>query len=442
MSGPKTGEITLVRDVLLLAARAVSEAAEMGVAYEERLAHFRQQEMERQRRRQAASATRAAQMTDLRQAAESLSLRCARLSGLLQEDAPMPAAPKAADISGWAAHVRQLEALYAGMEARLLARAKVSVAEDRVQAALAAAGDAPDAEGVMTLYLETRRAKRGEEEAADWRAWVDATLARLEVAPGETLPAHLETLARAVILAKAPARAELLADELRREIQFHRQTQAQIAADSAQAAKWLETLTALEAFGGDAENVDLRLALQAAASGLLPLDAATREQAGTRIAALEADVRERETRAAATVLEQSLRDLGYQVEEVRDTLFAEGGMVHFQRPGWGGHYVRLRVNAQDRSLNFNVVRARTAAADRYASSGQKRQDFIAEERWCAEFPRLMATLAARGMEVNVTRRLPPGELPVQEVAAERLPGFTQENGERRRRKKTQNLPLR
>jgi hypothetical protein len=423
MSGPKTGEVTLVRGVLLRAARAV----------------------QRQQRQRETITTRAAQRTDLRQTAESLSARCARLAGLLREDAALPGAPKSADIPDWAAHVRQLEARCADMEARLLARAKVSVAEDRARTALAAAADALDAEGIMTLYLETRRAKQDEVESASWQAWVEATLARLDVSPGgreRVLPAHLEALARAVIAAKTPARAELLADELRREIQLYRQARAQAAADSARAAEWLETLTALEAFV-DAYDEDLRRALQTVISGLSPLDAPTRKRVGARIAALEADARKHEIKAAAVVLEQSLRDLGYQVEEMGETLFAEGGMVHFQRPGWGGHYVRLRVNAKDRSLNFNVVRARAEAADNYAASEQKRQDFMAEERWCAEFPRLMATLAARGMEVNVTRRLPAGELPVQEVAAERLPDLAREEREKSRpRKKTQHLPLR
>ncbi|MDR1351268.1 MAG: hypothetical protein LBJ59_10965 [Zoogloeaceae bacterium] len=440
MSGPKTGEIILARSALLLAARAVSEAVEMGAAYEERLAHFHQQEAERQQRRQAAGVARAAQMADLRQRVESLSAHCARLCGVLQESVEMPAAPKDADPSAWAAYVRQLEVLQTGMEARLLARAKGSAADERVRAALAAAGDAPDMQTLLALYLEARRAERGEAEAAAWRAWVEETLARLDAPSGEALPAHLEALARAVILAETSARAELLADELRREIQRYRQTQAQTAADAAQAAEWLESLTALEAFA-DAKDEDLRLNLQAVISGLLPLDAALRGQAGARIAALEAVARERETQAATVVLEQSLRDLGYQVEDVRDTLFAEGGMVHFQRPGWGGHYVRLRVNAKDRSLNFNVVRAKADAADSYASAEQKRRDFMAEERWCAEFPRLKATLAARGMEMNITRHLRAGELPIQEVAADRLPDFTRES-ETLRRKKTHSLPLR
>lgn len=124
--------------------------------------------------------------------------------------------------------------------------------------------------------------------------------------------------------------------------------------------------------------------------------------------------------AAALVLEQSLRDLGYEVEEIGATLFVEGGLVHFQGAGWGDYHVRLRVDAARGSLNFNVVRAGSAGEDR------RQEDLMAEERWCAEFPRLQATLAARGLRVEVTRMLAAGEVPVQVVAPESLPHRTDE----------------
>jgi hypothetical protein len=431
--------VILAYNTLRVAARAVREMKELGADYEERLAHFRQQERERQQQQQATRMLRATQMADLRKMAESFSSRCARLAGLLQENTTPPAAPQAADVSLWSAYVRQLEALHADMEARMLARARTSAVEARMQAALAAAGDTPTMEDITQLYLEARQAQQGEADAAKWRAWVKETLARLNLSSDEALPAHLEARARAVILAENPIRAELLADELRREIQIYRQTQAQIAADAADATEWLEILTTLESAAAPEEDENLRLTLQAVISGLLPLDATTRKQAKTRIAALKAKAHELEMKAAAVVLEQSLQDLGYQVEPVRDTLFAEGGIVHFQRPGWGKHFVRLRVHAGEQHLNFNVVRARAEAADSYAASEQKRQDFMAEERWCAEFPRLMATLAARGMEINVTRRLQAGELPVQEVDAERLPDFTQDTEQRRPQRKAQHM---
>ncbi len=122
--------------------------------------------------------------------------------------------------------------------------------------------------------------------------------------------------------------------------------------------------------------------------------------------------------AQALVLEQSLKDLGYQVEPVTHTLFVQGGVVHFRRSDWGAYMVRLRVAAQGNSINFNVVRA-VAEAD----NGRSVLDHLAEDRWCAEFPALLKTLEARGLHLEVTRRLQAGEVPVQCVAAEQLPRF-------------------
>ncbi|MCL2523235.1 MAG: hypothetical protein FWF20_03550 [Betaproteobacteria bacterium] len=126
-------------------------------------------------------------------------------------------------------------------------------------------------------------------------------------------------------------------------------------------------------------------------------------------------------RAQALVVEQSLQDLGYQVEEIEDTLFVEGGVAHFRKNHWGDYMVRMRV-AQGGSINFNVVRA--VDADQLAGETSV-QDHLAEDRWCAEFPALLKALAARGVRLEVTRRLEAGELPVQRVARERLPRFAE-----------------
>jgi hypothetical protein len=125
--------------------------------------------------------------------------------------------------------------------------------------------------------------------------------------------------------------------------------------------------------------------------------------------------------ASALVLEQTLKDLGYQVEPVSDTLFVEGGVVHFRRAGWENYQVRLRLNARESSANFNVIRA-VDAGDNERSV----LDHIAEDRWCAEFPALLQALAARGLHLDVTRRLAAGELPVQLVDRNKLPKFADE----------------
>lgn len=125
--------------------------------------------------------------------------------------------------------------------------------------------------------------------------------------------------------------------------------------------------------------------------------------------------------ASALILQQSLRDLGYQVEDVSSTLFVDGGVVHFRRQGWDNYMVRMRLDPKTSTTNFNVIRAvETASNERSAL------DHLAEDRWCAEFPALLQALDVRGVHLNVTRRLEAGELPVQLVHKDKLPKFGNE----------------
>jgi hypothetical protein len=138
--------------------------------------------------------------------------------------------------------------------------------------------------------------------------------------------------------------------------------------------------------------------------------------------------------AAALVLEQSLRDLGYEVDDIGETLFVEGGVAHFRKAGWNDYFVRLRVEPGRGAVNFNVVRPARIGDDR------RHEDMLAEERWCAEFPRLQETLAARGLNVAVTRMLAAGEVPVQAVDAASLPVLRQEDERRPAAAKTRQRP--
>ncbi len=134
--------------------------------------------------------------------------------------------------------------------------------------------------------------------------------------------------------------------------------------------------------------------------------------------------------ATALIVGHTLKELGYQVEDVAETLFVVGGVVHFRRSSWGDYLVRLRVDAKASSVNFNVIRA-TGAGDNERSV----LDHIAEDRWCAEFPALLKALEVQGVRLDVTRRLGAGELPVQLVERSKLPHFATEDrtGERMER---------
>ncbi|MBR7783838.1 hypothetical protein [Undibacterium luofuense] len=136
---------------------------------------------------------------------------------------------------------------------------------------------------------------------------------------------------------------------------------------------------------------------------------------------LDAELQRQVQEAQALIIEQSLKDLGYQVEEIRETLFVEGGVVHFRRSDWGAYMVRLRIDTKQGTANFNVIRA-VAEGENERSVA----DHIAEDRWCSEFPALLKALEARGLSLQVTRRLEAGELPVQLVLASKLPQFHEE----------------
>jgi hypothetical protein len=136
---------------------------------------------------------------------------------------------------------------------------------------------------------------------------------------------------------------------------------------------------------------------------------------------LETSQQQQVEQASALILRQSLIDLGYQVQEFSDTLFVDGGVVHFRKHEWGDYMVRLRFNEKTHTANFNVVRA-----VRDDSNQRSVLDHLAEDRWCAEFPALLKAMGARGLEVNVTRRLGAGEVPVQLVDASQLPNFPNE----------------
>ncbi len=208
--------------------------------------------------------------------------------------------------------------------------------------------------------------------------------------------------------------------------------------DEAEALTWL----AAPAAQADAATLSARLLRRIAHLGPPPADMAAlaeeldRAAEGSRAQLLASELRRRiqlhaektlqdeVQRAQALVIEQSLQDLGYQVEEIQDTLFVEGGVAHFRKSHWGDYQVRMRVAQGGGGINFNVVRA--VDADQLEGETSV-QDHLAEDRWCAEFPALLKTLAARGLRLEVTRRLEAGELPVQRVARDKLPKFAEED---------------
>lgn len=344
MSGPTTVLVAGNPAAVLLAAAAIQAAQAVAQAHEEAASQRAQRQAQSDQDQQALAQATAQGQSALDQAVretqttyEHLQTLAARLglSAALPSAVPMP--PAAGGVGALAAHVRAWQALNAQMRQILLTEA-ARQAQDVMPG--------PQLHEAAALAASQARAQ----------GLAQRLLAR--VAHLGAVPQTVADIARQLQDTPAGQRAELLATELRGQIQ--------------------------------------RLA--------------------------EAEQRRELQQAQALVLEQSLKDLGYQVEPVTHTLFVQGGVVHFRRSDWGAYMVRLRVAAQGESINFNVVRA--------VQEGQHERsvlDHLAEDRWCAEFPSLLKALEARGLHLEVTRRLQAGEVPVQCVPDGQLPTFADEH---------------
>lgn len=364
MSGPTTAILTPAQALpVLLAASAIRAARAVFDAHQRAGALRAEQTVQRHQQAGQQAQASAHGLQALQQAAQVQLAETERLStlaaGLGAEDAltqHRPAPPPAlASAQDWATYVAQLEAYVTEARQALLAVLAQMPQEQ------AGASDSIDIDAALRELSPAADATAAAAQPEQPARSSERLLAR--VAPLGPLPEPIVQLAQALDTAAPGERADLLASELRLQLQRH------------------------------AEQ------------------------------ALQAQLRA----AQAEVLQQSLLDLGYEVEGFEDTLFVQGGVVHFRRRGWGDYMVRLRVAEAAASLNFNVVRAVNDVQGEVSV-----EDHLAEDRWCAEFPALQKALAARGLPIEVTRQLQAGDVPVQRVLRDRLPRFTDDEGRVRR----------
>lgn len=436
MSGPITVGFSFgPLGAVILAAQAMREAAAMGEEYAAALEQVSAREAglaaARSKQRENRLAQQAALFREVEhdeRRLERLRSICATLGASTPELSPALTTaaferPASADPGALMAHanaVRQeigrIEALLAQFSTRFdgQLRASLDLALHK--------SSRTDLDELLNAYGIQRSLQPGLDptQADEFRQTVARVLGRLELPAGATVPQELEALASAILLAPSRERAEELAAELRLRVQRQRDTQ------SARQQQAEEAKSLLAALPDDAPD-SLRNRLELVASGTETLDPEMRQAIQNLLSAAQNARQRLEQEAAATVLEQSLRDLGFEVEAVENTLFVEGGMVHFQRPGWENYFVRLRLDPREQTLNFNVVRPRGGEDN----AERRRLDMLAEDRWCSEFPRLMKTLEARGLLLKVTRQLAAGELPVQAVDPASLPQAHSEEERRR-----------
>jgi hypothetical protein len=427
MSGPITAGYFLAAGTLAIVAEALRQARAMQRDYADVLAQLQERERNLAAARTQHRAARLERVAAMHTQAAQQQARDTQLRELAQalgaDVSAVPAAPplpaRDADDVAWSAHLRAVADVIAALEQALGKVAAASHANLRtVIAGLGNRKRAASIDEVLASYVLQRQARAGlsAADAEEFRTTASRVLARLQLQEGAVLPPPLQALARDIVLAPSLERAEALATELRRAVQLARAEREQQVKDTAQARALLAQLS-------DNAPPELVAALERVAAGVELLDGPLREATQHLLDTAAAQREQDEQAAAALVLQESLRDLGYQVDDIESTLFADGGSVHFRREGWDQYFVKLRVAPAEHTVNFNVVRARGAEEN----SERKRQDALAEDRWCSEFPKLLETLKARGLELAVTRRLGAGEVPVQTVDPASLPAVAMQD---------------
>lgn len=313
--------------------------------------------------------------------------------------------------------------------------AQAAALRDGHQAGRAALQAEQDAAGLQGLQAMQQEADANETRydhllsLAERLGTAEALRTGRPVRPGDGDPAALAAYLRQMQIYVAGAESILLTEAARQAVQPDAMPEAlaQAAAGPVHAARTVsQRLLARISHLGQPPGPIMALAreLDAGAPGQRTDLLATelRRQIQAHIESIQ---QQHVRQATAVIVEQSLKELGYQVEEIGSTLFVEGGVTHFRRRDWGNYRVRMRVDAASQTLNFNVIRSVTADDNQPSVL-----DTIAEDRWCSEFPALLKALELRGVHLNVTRRLAAGELPVQLVDAARLPVFASEEESR------------
>jgi hypothetical protein len=216
------------------------------------------------------------------------------------------------------------------------------------------------------------------------------------------LPVNIEESINAMSLSDDEIIAEVLGNQIDDQLAVFRQS---IEVEKSQARHLLQQLPPRGITDGDQYRVDvLRKKIAQVARGASRLTEDIQKEVSDVIRKLDDD----KARVAASEVARALSDLGYEVEPIRDTLYLEGGMVHFRSNDLGdGYYFRMRISPNDRKMNVNVVRTGEAVSDK--------ADVQAENNWCNQAPKIEEVFRGRGVLISLKRQLAAGELPVQKI---------------------------
>lgn len=271
-------------------------------------------------------------------------------------------------------------------------------------------GEATTAAEAMRLFVESKASRPAGVSLTDRREEIDRILGRLGSENWRAASPRLESLVMEALSTGAESRFSALTTEIRLQVQEASERDRRRAEDAAKAKSILDRLDIEIPVGEDPLKQRLEL-VKAGAIAFSP----EIESAAVSALSRASEAEQAALHASATeIVSDTLADLGYEVAPVGDTLFAKGGKVYFRKAGWQNYCVRLTVRPDESRMNFNVVRFDGE------SQATREADIEAENAWCSGYDKLVETLAARGLETQLTRHLPVGAVPVQTVGSDEV----------------------
>ena len=292
-----------------------------------------------------------------------------------------------------------------------ISRAKAEDAARRL--AEAEAARLGEAAGRLAAARDARATADQEQDVARRAALaqrVAGALGTLDLTITEANRSQLRDFAEACVTAEAHA-AELLFTDLRVRVDKANRAQReaarlaaeQRATEAAEARAFMLKLAEIARPASGQLAKDLAAVIMSEA----PLSESLRAEAAKAVEEAKRDF-------ALTALTDSLAELGYQIGEAFETTLAATGHT-FQREEWGDYHANLRLDPDSQRLSVHMVRAGEPGDQ--ADADQLAADHAMEGEWCSEMPALLERLREKGLEVELSKRMDPGALPVQVIRA-------------------------
>lgn len=328
----------------------------------------------------------------------------------------LPALPTATTSAQLLREAEELERRATEAEARLRSElGEARKASFVAQLATRTGVSAPSDIGLdRLLAAAAARAVESTDEGPDKRAALAEECARvfgrLRSDAPEEARSHVERTFEIALAASGEDRAPLLVDRLRSAVQAAN-AEAEVRENRLHAVDQL--LATLGDVGEDEERLrdlllDERESGRAVEALAVEIDRARRAVQARADAAKRAADRVH----VANALEESLRELGYDIQAGFETSLASDGSALARRAGWTEHAVRVLLDPSTNEFRVHIVRD-----DKPQLIGS---DNVAREReLCADRPALEQALAARGVQVDPTELIEPGVVPVAVASLER-----------------------